>query len=150
MIIAKLTKLENAKTKNDRAYLKVEGTSEGKTIKAYSWDNADNGVMDMAFKENKFVSFETKEQGGFTNIVPKSVKTIAEQVVDIPKEEVQKRIETSTQQIQKVTPQLNEGTSRDRSMALSYAKDLCIAGKLELQGLLTEAETFYQYIIGNI
>ena len=51
--------------------------------------------------------------------------------------QAQERVETKT------------GDTRDRSMSVSYSKDLVVAGKLDLGQLLTQADKIYQYIIGN-
>lgn len=35
---------------------------------------------------------------------------------------------------------------RQKSMCLSYAKDLCVAGKIELKDILGEATKFYEWV----
>ena len=52
-------------------------------------------------------------------------------------EQAQKRIENKT------------GDIKDKSVCVSYSKDLVVAGKLDLGQLLTQADKIYHYIIGD-
>ena len=46
-------------------------------------------------------------------------------------------------------PKDTGGDERTRSMALAYAKDLCVAGKIELGDIYSQADYFIAYIKGK-
>ena len=52
-------------------------------------------------------------------------------------------------EVEQPTPKVKEPNFRspvNRSISISYAKDLCAAGKIELKDLTTYADKFLQYI----
>lgn len=127
-------------------------TSKGSVYWKVTWDDdkSDN-IFDVKFKEtletalahNLPVNVEKEKNGQYWN-----VKSVTPAGVEMPSEASQaKSIPPSPQS--NVIDRFNAEDIRIRSMCLSYAKDLLVAGKITSDILYSQADRFYQYIISG-
>lgn len=80
---------------------------------------------------SKAYSFEMGEFKGYPFVA--DFKSVESKFV----EQAQKQVETKTLD------------TRDKSMAISYSKDLVCAGKVDITELITQAKEIYEYITGG-
>lgn len=127
-------------------YLNVTFNVEGKKVVLNSFDNADNMTIGQAKEKGLSLVLEIgKNDKGYDNLT--SVKILSD-VLDVQKPTPTPVSHVEPPPMPKTTtekPNYAEDT-RTRSMALSYAKDLCVAGKIELYAIPMTANGFYTYM----
>jgi hypothetical protein len=118
--------------------------SEGKEVKLTTFDAADHATFKQAFDSQQFVDVETvveagKDDKNYTKI--KKVFMLAAKVLPPePNTPLKEAVKLGAVVV-------DEGDKRDRSMAVSYAKDLACVGKIELADIAKYANKFLDYIL---
>ena len=101
----------------------------------YFFDEAWLSILDEAQKSNTPVYIEKeKNQAGYWNII--TLKPAEKS--DLVKEAVTKGAEV-----------VSITNTKDRAVAMSYAKDLAVAGKIELKEMPRYADAFLIYILNK-
>ena len=87
-----------------------------------------------------YIKWDTKEKkdktGSYNRIISASIKPISEESSTV----------TEAQKLGLKVVEVKSKDSRDRSMCLSYAKDLVVGGKIEIKEMITLAKRFEKYL----
>jgi len=149
--------LQFTREENKMSY-PVSGVIQQKDVKATAWGNKvafmignrwysclDKNIGDTHVKDllMGLGQGDEVELDIVDNVSKKDGKTYANIVGATRVERIDK--ETGA----KNPPKDTGGDERTRSMALAYAKDLCVAGKIELGDIYSQADYFIAYIKGK-